>query len=206
MTIDPDHPDSILAYYEGNAKEFYDATVNINVAVLYPPFLSYMPPYASILDAGCGSGRDTKFFAGRGYRVTAFDFAPTLVKLASKLTGQEVLRLSFEDLEFDNQFNGVWACSSFLHLPMDELHDVFSKLSKSMKVNGVMYTSFNYGTGKQYRDGIPFMHLDEDSFNELIKRHHEFTIIRSWESSDLRPDRADEKWLNLLLRKTKASE
>ena len=58
--------DSTLNYYESNAKKFFEGTVNINMTVLYRPFLAYMPPYASILDAGCGSGRDTLNFASRG--------------------------------------------------------------------------------------------------------------------------------------------
>ena len=54
-----------------------------------------MPTYASILDAGCDSGRHTLYFINRGYRVTAFDDAPTLARFASKLTGQEVFNLTF---------------------------------------------------------------------------------------------------------------
>jgi len=74
---------------------------------LYVPFLSYLRPYASILDAGCGSGRDTLYLTSRGYRVTAFDYSPEMVKLAAKLTGQEILQLSFQDIEFNSQFDGV---------------------------------------------------------------------------------------------------
>lgn len=203
MTQNVDQKDTTLTYYETNAKRFYEGTININMTVLYTPFLMYMPPYASILDAGCGSGRDTLYFANRGYRVTAFDYSPTLVKLASKLTGQEVLQLSFQDLEFENQFDGVWACSSLLHVPMEEMHDAFSKLSKSMKVNGTMYTSFKYGTGEHNRNNRIFVDLDEGSFDDLIKEHPELTVLRYWKTSDLRPGRENEKWLNLLVRKTR---
>ena len=168
--------------------------------------MEYMPPYASILDAGCGSGRDTLYFAQRGYRVTAFDYSPTIVKLASKLAGQEVLQLSFQDLEFENQFDGVWACSSLLHIPIAEMNNVLIKLSKSMKVNGVLYTSFKYGTGEHDRNGRLFVDLDEEGFDELIKVHPELTVIRYWQTSDLRPKREKEKWLNLLVRKTKPTK
>ena len=71
--------DSTPTYYEINAKQYYESTVNLNMTVLYTPFLTYMPTYASILDAGCGSGRDALYFIKRGYKVTAFDNAPTLV-------------------------------------------------------------------------------------------------------------------------------
>jgi len=203
MAPDSDTKDTTLTYYEGNAKEFVEGTVNINMTVLYRPFLSYMPPYASIMDAGCGSGRDTLYFASRGYQVTAFDYSPALVNLATKLTGQEVLNLSFQDLSFENQFDGIWACSSLLHVPMDGMHDAVFKLSRSMKVDGVMYSSFMYGTGEQQRHGRRFVDLDEDGCDELIKPHPELTVIRCWKTSDLRPDRENKKWLNLLVRKTR---
>jgi SAM-dependent methyltransferase len=198
--------DTTLAFYEANAKEYYEETVNINMTVLYTLFLTYMPTYASILDAGCGSGRDTLYFAKRGYRVTAFDYSPALVKLASKLSGQEVLQLSFQEIQFENQFNGVWACSSLLHVSMGVMHDVISRLSRAMKVDGVLYASFNYGTGEHDRHGRIFTDLNEETFDELIKVHPELTVIRYWQTSGLRPGRSDEKWMNSLVRKTKPTD
>ena len=198
--------DTTLAYYEDNAKKYFDGTLNINMTVLYRPFLEYMPPYASILDAGCGSGRDTLYFASRGYQVTAFDYAPALVDLANKLTGQEVLQLSFQNLDFKDQFRGVWACSSLLHVPMEDMHDAISRLSRSMKVDGVLYASFKYGSGEKNRDGRLCVDLDEEGADDLIEQHPELTVIRCWKTSDLREGRKQEKWLNLLVRKTKPSK
>ena len=73
--------------------------------------------------------------------------------MANKLNGQEVLNLSFQDLAFENQFNGVWAYSSLIHVPMDEMHDAIFKLSRSMRVDGILYTSFKNGTGEHGRKG-----------------------------------------------------
>lgn len=206
MTKNSESKNSTFIFYEENAKEYYQDTVNINMAVLYAPFIGYMPPYASILDAGCGSGRDTLYFANRGFRVIAFDYSPTLVKLASKMTGQEVLELSFQDLDYEDQFDGVWACSSLLHVPMDEHHDVFSRLSRSMKVNGILYASYRYGTGEHLRDSRIFVDFNKHGFDELIKVHPELTVMRYWQTSGLRPGREDEKWFNILVRKTKVIE
>ncbi len=206
MTQDSEAKDTTFAWYEANAKKYFVGTVDVNMTVLYTPFLGYMPPYASILDAGCGSGRDTLYFARRGYRVTAFDYSPNLVKLATKLTGQEVFQLAFQDLEYDNQFNGVWACSSLMHVPMNELNDVIFRLSRSMKINGLLYTSFKYGTGEQGRNGRLFVDFDEVTFDKLINPHPELTVDRYWQTSDLRPGREKEKWLNLFVRKTQPTK
>jgi SAM-dependent methyltransferase len=203
MTQDSDHKDKTLTFYEEHAKAFYKGTVNINMAVLYSPFLSYMPPYASILDAGCGSGRDTLYFSKQGHRVTAFDNSPAIVKLATKLTGQEVLQLSFQELEFENQFDGIWACSSLLHVPLQEMHDVLFRLSRSMKVNGILYTSFKYGSGEHDRNGRLFVDLDESGFDKLIKGYLELSVLRCWITGDLRTGRESERWLNVLVRKAR---
>jgi len=72
-----------------------------------------------------------------------------------------------------------------------------------MKVDGVLYASFMYGTGEHDRNGRHFVDFDEDSFDELIKQHPELAVIRYWKTSDLRPDRENEKWLNLLVRKAR---
>ena len=203
MKQDPANHDTTLNYYEGNARKYFNSTVKLNMASLYPPFLAYMPPYAAILDAGCGSGRDTLYFAQRGYRVTAFDYSSSLVNLASKLTGQGVLHLSFQELEFDETFHGVWACSSLMHVPRAEWHEVITRLSNAMQVDGVLYASFKYGTGEHLRDGRFFVDLDEKNLEELIGGHPELSLVRHWKTSDVKAGREGEQWLNLLIRKTK---
>lgn len=68
------------------------------------------------------------------------------------------------------------------------------------------YASFMYGTGEHCRNGRQFVDLDEDGCDELIKLHSELAVIRVWQTSDLRPGRTNEKWLNLLVRKAKPTK
>jgi SAM-dependent methyltransferase len=203
MTTDPG---TTYDWYESNAKNYFAITIDINMTMLYVPFLSYMRAYAAILDAGCGSGRDTLYFARRGYKVTAFDYSPSMVQMAAKLTGQEVIQLSFQEVQFENTFDGIWACSSLLHVPVNEMPDAVSRLSRAMKVDGVLYASFRYGTGEHNRDGRICVDLDEEGADDLIGQHPELTAIRHWKTSDLREGREKEKWLNLLVRKSKPTK
>ncbi len=201
MTKHSDPVATTLEYYESNAKKFYDGTVSIDVTSLYKPFLELMPDTGTILDAGCGSGRDSLFFKKQGFSVVAFDYSPELVKMASDLIGQDALLLSSEDVAFKNKFNGVWACSSLLHVPKSDMDSVIAKLSTALKAGGILYTSFKYGNAELYRKGRFFSDYDEASFDELLKGHPELQVVEYWQTSDLRPGREDEKWLNLLLRK-----
>lgn len=199
MSSDPKN--STLEYYRIKADEFVQGTKDVDVSELYAPFLEFLPPDGSILDAGCGSGRDTKFFTEKGFRVIAFDYSPELVQLASSYTGQDVLQLSFEDITFSDQFDGVWACASMLHVPKKDMENILSKLGASLKAGGIFYTSYKYGEGELMRGGRLFADYTEESFKLLLEGVPDLEVVKFWRTSDLRPGREDEKWLNILLKK-----
>lgn len=154
---------------------------------------------ASILDFGCGSGRDTKYFLKKGYDVTAMDGSAELCKLASAFSGVDVKEMLFQDLDAINVYDGIWACSSILHLPKKDLSSVFWKMCSALKDNGIIYTSFKYGDFEGKRNGRYFTDFREDTFQEFIKEIPELIVEEQWITSDVRPGRSEEKWLNLIL-------
>ena len=91
--------------------------------------------------------------------------------------------------------------SSVLHLPYGGLKDVMLKMSRALKNNGIIYTSFKYGTFEGERNGRYFTDMTEEKFENLLQEIEVFHIEEQWVTSDARPDRGDEKWLNLILRK-----
>ena len=101
-----------------------------------------------------------------------------------------------------NEYNGIWACSSILHLPKKELRSVLQKMCIALKDNGMIYTSFKYGNFAGDRNGRYFTDFIEDSFQKIIADISELKIEDCWITSDVRPGRDEEKWLNLLLRKS----
>jgi SAM-dependent methyltransferase len=201
MAQNSDLQKETLDYYQSNAEKFFDDTVSIDLTDLYYPFLELMPETGLILDAGCGSGRDTRFFLKQGFDVVAFDNSSEMVKLASHFTGQDCLLLSFDDINFENRFDGVWACSSMLHVPKSNMINVLNKLCTALKHEGILYTSFKYGDDEVFRNGRLFSNYDEESFNAVITDQKELDILKYWKTNDLRPGREGEKWLNILLQK-----
>jgi SAM-dependent methyltransferase len=190
-----------VEFYNQHAEQFYEDTISIDMRELYAPFISLIPKGSEILDAGCGSGRDSLFFIQQGYKVTAFDASAALVELSTRLIHQEVLQLRFHELKFDNQFNAVWACASLLHVPRTHIDEVLSKLANALKSHGVLYASFKYGDMEFEADGRLFNCYDEFSFSKLVAKHSKLALLRSWKSKDLRPSKCDEFWLNALLRR-----
>ena len=187
-------------YYSKNAESFYGATVNIDMTSLYDEFLPFLKPNSLILDAGCGAGRDSKFFIDQGYKVHAFDACGALASLASKLIAQPVQQALFQTFNTSNKFDGIWACASLLHVPMNELSEVLVKLISLLTDNGVLYCSFKLGSEEVIRGGRMFTNLNEYSFMQYVQGLP-ICIVKQWRTGDLRKGRESEQWLNVILRK-----
>ena len=135
-----------LFYYNQNACTFAESTISVDFSETQNRFLTKLSPDAHILDFGCGSGRDTKYFLEKGYHIDAIDGSKELCRIASEYTGIEVKQMLFQELAEQEKYDGIWACSSILHLPKDELKIVFEKMLTALKEKGWIYTSFKYGT------------------------------------------------------------
>lgn len=193
--------DTTVNYYNTNAADFYSGTVNANMKNHYVKFENYLPEHATVLDCGCGSGRDTKHFLEKSYNVIAMDGSEELCKKASALTGLDVEHMYFQDISFENMFDGIWACASLLHTVKNELPEIFCKLRDAMKQNGVMYASFKYGDFEGDRNGRYFTDLTEKSLIEILSEISGIQLIETWTTSDVREGRSDEKWLNFIIKK-----
>jgi len=184
-----------LKYYQDNAQTFFDGTVNVDMSSLYETFTEHLAPGARVLDAGCGSGRDAKAFLEMGYQVEAFDASPAMVKLAREHTGLPVQLMTFADVEWKEEFDGIWCCASLLHVPAVELPDVMRRLAAALKPGGVWYVSFKYGDGEREVDGRRFTDMDEVGLRTLLGKIAGIDVIELWMTKDKRPER-DEIWVN----------
>ena len=190
-----------LNYYNSNAAVFSETTKNVDFSEVQQIFTKHLSPDASILDFGCGSGRDTKYFMEHGYRVEATDGSEELCKLASSYTGVSVKYMLFQELDEQKKYYGIWACSSILHLPKDELKNVMQRMLCALKDDGVIYTSFKYGTFEGERNGRYFTDFTEKTFDGFLSGIRHVKIEEQWLTGDVRPGRESEQWLNFILRK-----
>lgn len=190
-----------LQYYNKNAENFIKTTRNVDFSKVQNLFFSHLFPGAFILDFGCGSGRDAKYFLNQGYQVDAVDGSEKICKTASEYVGIPVRNMLFQELDETEKYDGIWACSSILHVPKDKLPVVLQKMSDALKENGVIYTSFKYGDFEGERNGRYFTDLTEDSFTDLLRKVLNLSIEKFWITGDVRDGRGDERWLNVLMRK-----
>jgi len=193
--------DKTLLYYNNKALEFANGTTNIDFSDTQDQFLSFLSDNSYILDFGCGSGRDTRYFMEKGFQVNAIDGSEELCRIANDYTGVPVRCMLFQDLNEVEKYDGIWACSSILHLSKTDLIDVLGKMIGALKRNGMIYTSFKYGDFEGMRDGRYFCDFTESSFQEYIVNVEGIELIKQWITSDVRPGRGEEMWLNIILRK-----
>lgn len=189
-----------LDYYNKNASEFVKGTIGADFTETQSRFASLFEKGAYILDFGCGSGRDAGYFIDNGFKVDATDGSRELCRLAGEYTGLDVKCMLFSELDAVDKYDGIWACASVLHLPKTELKDVFHKMLTAVKSGGYIYTSFKYGEFEGERNGRYFTYFTEDSFKEFVTDITGIHILDMWITSDVRPGREDEKWLNTICR------
>lgn len=199
--------DITLRFYDTNADVFTAGTVQVDFSAVADRFLRKIPEGGSILDFGCGSGRDTKYFLEKGYQVTAIDGSKELCERASAFTGIKIRQMLFQELDDFEKYDGIWACASILHVSRDALPDVLMRMYRALKPGGMMYISFKYGTFSGMRNGRYFTDFTERTFREMLdalplkETDKRLQLEEQWISQDVRPGREDEKWLNILLRK-----
>ena len=190
-----------LEYYNRNAINFVHGNVDVDFREMQDEFLSRVKPAGIILDLGCGSGRDSKYFLNQGYEVVAVDGSEEICKIASEYTGLCVIHSTFQHYRPDKKFDGIWACASLLHLSFDEVVEVMNRLSLCLNKGGCFYVSFKYGEFSDMRHGRYFTDMTKETFAQLLANVEGLKIELQKITSDVRADRVDEKWLNVYMEK-----
>lgn len=190
------------SYYNKHSQAFFDRTVHADVQDLYQRFLHYLPKQGRILDAGCGVGRDAKFFQSQGYEVVAFDASVEMVKMASHLLGKEVKHLRFEEIDFSSQFDAFWANASLLHVPYKDLRGVLQKFQRALRPSGILFASFKYGDAMRQVEERFFFDMNETKVLPYLEGL--FKPLEIWKSADTRSQVApsqERSWLNCIARR-----
>lgn len=186
-------------YYNKNAEQFIERTFNLNVSDTLSQFTKNLPIGSKVLDVGCGSGRDTATLKSLGYEVTAFDASEELVKAASKKINHPIIHMKIEDMNWKEEFDGVWAMASLLHLRKDEMPLNLKKIMNSLKPDGTFFLSLKAGKGEGLDDtGRFFSYYSTNEITELFKSiGYEDVNYFSNEDSEKR----DIVWISALIKK-----
>ena len=193
------------AYYDRYAEHFRGRTATLPLNAAYEPFLRELPPCAHILDAGCGPGRNAAAFMSHGNRVTAIDASPAMVQLARR-RGINASVMTFQQMTFNEEFDGIWASASVLHVPHAEISDVLNRFARALNPQGILYVSLKEGQSEQIaEDGRFFSYFTLNEFSDSLTRSGLFKLLKAWKRIGLDSSGTMRTWLNFLAAKSPES-
>lgn len=191
-----------IGYYDKNSKDFCNRTIDADMRDVYQKFLKYLPKQSRVLDAGCGVGRDSRFFLSKGCDVVPFDGSLEMVKMTSNLLGKNALHMLFQNINFVSEFDAIWANASLLHVPYEKLKEVLQSFHKALLPSGILYASFKYGASVRQEGDRLFFDMNESSVEPYLKGlFHPLEIWRSADTCSKVTPSPDRSWLNLIARR-----
>ncbi len=192
-----------IDYYNKYAAKVFEETVEEEVTEeIRDAFLAQLEEGDAILDLGCGSGRDSLDFYERGYDVTPLDGAEEMCRLAEVHTDLEVLCERYEDMDFDDAFDGIWAREAFIHVPKDEIGAILDKVRNALTKKGVFYTCVCEGEFEGFSGELYFSDYEKKELKELLDQHG-FQVIETWRTRDeeIRRGYEGDGWIHVLARR-----
>lgn len=187
-----------IRYYNNNAQAFIDGTSTADMKYLLDKFADRLTTGASILDLGCGSGRDSVWFINQGFDVTAIDASSEMIRHCKSLIGDRAILADLEEFETTEKYDGIWACASLLHIPRERLAAAITKYSAMLKPGGCFFMSFKNREQDYKKDGRIFTCFTPPSLEQYLNDLNLFNKIDIYETEDVRPDRPGERWVSAI--------
>lgn len=188
-------------YYQQNYRTYHEKTFFVDPASFLTPFAENLRSGATILDIGCGSGRDLLWLKKRGFEIIGFERSPGLAGLARRNAGCKVIEGDFETYNFSNiQADGILFSGSLVHIEHKRFSNLIEKIVNQTHAS-VIYLSLKEGFGvKAAADGRTFYLWDDKALRRLFERVG-FHLIDSSKSASLVNPK--DMWLGYVLEKSK---
>ena len=186
-----------LEYYNRNAEGFFAGTRDHDVSQNIAALLHYIeadPPF-TILDCGCGPGRDLRAFAGMGHVAVGLEGSERFAAMARDYSGCEVWCQDFLKLDLpDCHFDGVFANAALFHVPSQALPQTLLALHATLKPGGVLFSSNPHGRNEEgWNRGRYGAYHDLESWRRLMTDAG-FAELTHYYRPDNLP-RAQQPWL-----------
>lgn len=195
-------PDTLtLKYYDRVCDEYDEFSSSIDMQAQWEIFERKLLCGSKILDLGCGAGRDIQNFLSKGYNVVGLEPSVAMANLARLKTGAKIMNLAAEQMNFVDEFDGVWACASLMHMRKSALVATLPKIAQALKFGGYFYLSLKQGVGEsRNNDGRFFSFYEMAEILELLLNVNQLEVVEHWLSKDL-AGRSDTQWINVLVKK-----
>ncbi len=186
-------------FYEERCLDYAATTCGIDPSPFLTMLTKRLKPGDTILDVGCGAGRDLLWLKEKGYQMTGLERCVGLAKIAREHSGCSVIMGDFRKFDFsDIYFGGILLIGALVHVEHGELEQVMQNISKGLKEDGFILLTLKEGIGRKTGpDGRIFM-LWQQNILERIFRNISFTVEEFFKNKS--EIDTNEVWLNYLLR------
>lgn len=185
-----------MSYYDDNAKEYIEKTINCDMQTQYDMVLEFIHNGA-LLDVGFGSARDMLYFRNKGFDVYGIDPTEGFCAHAREL-GFDVVQSTIENYKTDKKYDTIWACASLLH--SKDMKKAFLCCYDLLNPHGILYVSLKIGRNEEFVDGRYFHYIKKEELDEIVKACG-FEILKESITNDSLASR-NVSWLNAVLKKS----
>ncbi|MFM7348292.1 MAG: class I SAM-dependent methyltransferase [Erythrobacter sp.] len=196
MSTDP----ATIAFYQARAPHWVFHSGE-HCSHQLETFLGRLPAGSTVLELGCGGGRDAARIRERGFVVDATDGTPALVKRANEAFNLAARVMAFHELESEAAYAGVWAHASLLHAPRAALPNILARIHRALLPGGWFFSSYKLGDGEG-RDLLVRLH-NFPSPDWLFARYDEagFALKAHEIYAGKASDGTQRDWIDLTMRK-----
>jgi SAM-dependent methyltransferase len=188
-------------YYETNAAEYHASTVRIDPASFLEPLARHLTPGATILDVGCGSGRDMRWLRERGFRPAGLERSPSLAALARAHSVCPVIEADFETHDFSGlSFDALVLVGALVHVPHDRFEQLFENILQALVPGGHALLTLKEGRNLTETSHGRTFYLWQDPNLRSIFAALNLTVVDF--SRDVSKVRDTDIWLGYVLQKT----
>ncbi len=176
-------------------NEYFERTSKLDMTRNYNFFLKYFRG-TTILDLGCGSGRDSNHFKQLNYDVTSVDNSAEAKNYANSKYNVDVDLVDIKH-GINGIFDGIWACASLVHMNSHETLKVVEQLKSNLNEDGLIYMSLKYGIGNVVKDNQVYYLYDECIIDQIIEL--------GFKVRDVRINKHDDpinSWIEFIVQKT----
>jgi SAM-dependent methyltransferase len=185
-------------YYEINARAYFERTNRVDPAPILTPLLPHLRAGCTILDIGCGSGRDLKWLKGKGFKPSGLERSPTLAIMASEHSDCPVSIADLFEYQPPIHYDCILLIGTLVHLAKPEFPQALRSVMRMLKAGGIMLLSMKaWGGSEKSEDGRVFQLWSDSELRREFGRQ-ELTILEHTRSRSLLGNR--DVWLGYILK------